>query len=452
MKEKVDQHKQIDEIAKVLAYCPQNKELFDIFEGQYICLSKSSQDIYNKYRFLYLVLKCINFPSIGSYSEIADYYLKTEDNRFLCFLSDLAVLRLNQTEHGSYNRAAAFAREFFNQKIESISPDNNKCGVSVIIPTYNRGQVIKESIESVLAQSVKDLEIIIVNDGGDDEVEETINSFADSRIKYIKIRHSGLAGALNAGLKKAEGEYVSYLDDDDIYYPDHLSTLLNTSKENKKDFVYAKSKVAIGHMDISGHFRPVKYTGTFTLPFSKSNLINYGSLGISVLNVLHKRSLARQAGFFNPELPWAMDWDFWMRMSDIHEPYFIDQWTGEYRKSSESMNVSEYYKGEFYKYHLLIPYFTTGYGALTLYSSACLLKMSDKDIWAKRLSSCYVSQEEVLRSIFKQKRLLFDIGFLSKSLLTTKFLRDLSPGRLLIQLLRVLHSKTLKFLHKKRHT
>jgi glycosyltransferase involved in cell wall biosynthesis len=405
-----------------------------IFEGQYHYLSEFSEDIQKKYQFLYLVLKCIHNPSSDSFTQIADYYLATEENEFLCFLSDLAALRIDPVGEKSYNRAAVFANDFFNQRSEVEDLSQSTCSVSVIMPTYNRGEIIRESIESVLKQDHKAFELIIVNDGGDDEVKSIIDTFHDSRIRYVKILHSGLAGALNAGLKEAKGEYISYLDDDDIYYPDHLSMLLGISKRNNKEFVYAKSKVMHGYRDEKGSFIPVKEGRTHTLPYSKFTLAT--RLGISVINVLHKRVLINQIGLFNTELPWSMDWDFWMRMSDIHEPYFIDKWTSEYRKTLDNMTTSQLYKGNFYMHSLLAPYFSTAYGALTLYRAAYLLKKDEKEVWSYRLSEFFISQNEVLDTIFKTKGLLFDVGFLRKAIFDNNFRREYSIVKLVIHILR----------------
>lgn len=438
-------NKQMEDIAKVLAYCPENRKLFDIFVGQYLHLRETSEDIYRKYQFLYLVLKCIHNPAVESFSEIADYFFESQRNRFLCFLSDLAVLRLNPIDQKSYDRAAAFAKDFFGKRKMMVGENftENYCNISVIMPTYNRGSIIRESIESVLNQEHEDFELVVVNDGGDDLVKSTIDQFADSRIRYVKISHSGLAGALNAGLQNAKGEYISYLDDDDIYYPNHLSALLSAARQKGRDFVYAKSKIVHGYRDDSGKFKPVRNAGTHTLPYSKSNLANH--LGISVINVLHKRSLAQRVGFFNTELPWSMDWDFWMIMSDIHEPYFVDKWTAEYRKTLDNMTTSIWYQGVFYMHHLLIPYFTTAYGALTLYTSACLLEKDKNEIWSQRLSSYFISQDEILKAVFTTKRLLFDASFLYKALLANKYRHEYSIRKLMFQILRVCYRR-LRFL------
>ena len=106
--------------------------------------------------------------------------------------------------------------------------------VSVVMPTWNRGSDIKENIESVLTQKMSDLELIVVNDGGNKEVEETISEFLeDGRLRYIYAEHGGTSSAINTGLSVARGEFIGYLDDDDIYYENHLDVLINFFNENK---------------------------------------------------------------------------------------------------------------------------------------------------------------------------------------------------------------------------
>ena len=93
---------------------------------------------------------------------------------------------------------------------------------SVIIPTYNRGTIIKRAIDSVLCQSEKDFELLIVDDGSTDNTEEIVNSYDDNRIVFIKQNNGGASSARNNGIKNARGKYISFLDSDDIWYPQTL--------------------------------------------------------------------------------------------------------------------------------------------------------------------------------------------------------------------------------------
>ena len=95
--------------------------------------------------------------------------------------------------------------------------------VSVIIPTYNRGNLIINSIKSVLNQTFRNLEVIVVDDGSTDNTEDEINKITDKRIKYIKLNSNrGGSNARNVGIKNATGQFISFQDSDDIFYPNKI--------------------------------------------------------------------------------------------------------------------------------------------------------------------------------------------------------------------------------------
>lgn len=105
--------------------------------------------------------------------------------------------------------------------------------VSIVIPTYNRATLIKRAIASVLAQTLQDFEIIIVDDASQDNTESVIKSLTDSRIKYIK-HQTNLNGsaARNTGIKAAQGIYLALLDSDDEWLPNHLATEITYLQNN----------------------------------------------------------------------------------------------------------------------------------------------------------------------------------------------------------------------------
>jgi glycosyltransferase involved in cell wall biosynthesis len=107
---------------------------------------------------------------------------------------------------------------------------------SIVIPTYNRGHLIDETIKSVLKQTYQNYEIIIVDDGSTDNTQQLINTFSDKRIKYYKKNNEERSIARNFGLNKAKGNYVYLLDSDDIIYSHHLKTAFEfINKSNKVD-------------------------------------------------------------------------------------------------------------------------------------------------------------------------------------------------------------------------
>ncbi|MDT0688606.1 glycosyltransferase family 2 protein [Salegentibacter sp. F188] len=113
--------------------------------------------------------------------------------------------------------------------------NDSKILFSIIVPTFNRADIIKEAIKSVLEQSYDNWECLVIDDGSTDGTERIINSFKDSRIKYYYKSHEERSKARNFGIAIAEGEYICFLDSDDIYFPNHLVALLE--KINKVNFV-----------------------------------------------------------------------------------------------------------------------------------------------------------------------------------------------------------------------
>jgi glycosyltransferase involved in cell wall biosynthesis len=128
--------------------------------------------------------------------------------------------------------------------------------VSVVIPAYNAARLIVDTIRSVQAQSMADIEIIVVNDGSTDATLEVVRGFADRdpRIRIVSQENGGLAAARNAGLREARGNCVAFLDSDDIWHPDFLSEMYQAlAGAPKAPFAYAYSfRFDIGNLLIPG--------------------------------------------------------------------------------------------------------------------------------------------------------------------------------------------------------
>lgn len=112
--------------------------------------------------------------------------------------------------------------------------------VSVLVPTYNRKWLLERTLLSLTNQSYKNIEIIVVNDGGEN-VSDLINSFSDKRIKYFEIENRGLAGARNVAINNCKGDYISLLDDDDIYLKHAIEFRIDMAKKYNQDIVYTRS-------------------------------------------------------------------------------------------------------------------------------------------------------------------------------------------------------------------
>lgn len=103
--------------------------------------------------------------------------------------------------------------------------------VSIIVPTYNRAKYVTEAIDSVLAQTFLDYEVIVVDDGSTDNTKDVLLPYGE-RIRYIYQPNSGVGAARNAGIRCAVGEWLAFLDSDDIWLPDYLSCQMDRAKQN----------------------------------------------------------------------------------------------------------------------------------------------------------------------------------------------------------------------------
>ena len=112
--------------------------------------------------------------------------------------------------------------------------------VSVLMSAYNSDKYIAESIESILNQTFKDFEFVIINDGSTDKSREILEKFAkeDTRFKVINKEHGGVSSARNIGIEKSEGEYIQFVDGDDWIEPNCLEECFNKINEKNVDFVF----------------------------------------------------------------------------------------------------------------------------------------------------------------------------------------------------------------------
>ena len=196
--------------------------------------------------------------------------------------------------------------------------------VSVIIPTYNRKSVISISLKSVLGQTYKNIEVIIVDDCSTDCTKTVVDCIEDPRIRYI--HHStnkGGAAARNTGIRAARGEYVAFLDSDDAWLPNKLEAQLSyiLSCSNSKNAVcYSQLfrvnnvKTDVSTMDLNGKIvKPIRGKKDKE-PLGNYLFCSYGMMQTSTL-MLH-RSLASQVGF-SECLKMHQDWEFCLQLESV---------------------------------------------------------------------------------------------------------------------------------------
>ncbi|MCW5313726.1 glycosyltransferase [Nostoc sp. KVJ3] len=182
--------------------------------------------------------------------------------------------------------------------------------ISVIIPAYNSEKTIKYTIESVLNQTFCDLELIVINDGSQDSTLDIVVQIKDPRIKVFSYANAGGNVSRNRGLNHAVGEFVSFLDADDIWTPSKLQSQLKALQEN------VTAKVAYSWTDYineDGEFilsgKRVNVNGNVYEKLLVNNFLENGS------NPLICRKALITLGGFDESLSAAQDWDMWLRLA-----------------------------------------------------------------------------------------------------------------------------------------
>jgi glycosyltransferase involved in cell wall biosynthesis len=190
---------------------------------------------------------------------------------------------------------------------------DNKLGpkVSIIIPVYNGSNFVKKAIDSALAQTYKNIEIIVVNDGSTDEkrTEEICLSYG-KRIRYFHKENGGVATALNFGIEKMNGEYFSWLSHDDVYKPDKIKKQIEFLEKNKEKNIILFSNYEL--MDQEGKFLSKVTLDHKTLIEKPEYALLRGAInGITLL--IPKKAFDEHGGF-NKDLKCTQDYDMWKRI------------------------------------------------------------------------------------------------------------------------------------------
>lgn len=147
--------------------------------------------------------------------------------------------------------------------------------VTVIIPTYNCSGMVKEAVSSVLTQTEPDLEVVVVDDGSQDGTREVIKAIEDERVKYFYKDNRGTSSARNYGLSKARGDYIAFLDHDDLWPENYLDVMVS-HLENNSEFGAAYSPITAVYPDgrkVESYKRPEGKSGQITLDLFKRGFI-----------------------------------------------------------------------------------------------------------------------------------------------------------------------------------
>lgn len=194
----------------------------------------------------------------------------------------------------------------------------NKSKVSIIIPTYNRGYIIKKSIKSILNQSYQDFELIIVDDCSNDDTQEIVEKIQDKRIKYIKLENnSGANKARNIGIQNARYDLIAFHDSDDEWHRDKLEKQLKYLEDGKFDIVSCKY-----NQYINEKFNSVVPLDNIDLSEDLLNKVLYGNF-MSTQTILGKK-ICFQVEKFDNDLPRYQDWELAIRLIQNYKIGFLN--------------------------------------------------------------------------------------------------------------------------------
>lgn len=215
-----------------------------------------------------------------------------------------------------------------------MSPADNPPLVSVVVATYNMARYLPQAVESILAQSHQNVEVIVVDDGSKDETPEVAARLAaaDPRVRIHRQDNGGQASAKNKGIELSRGEYIGFLDADDVWLPQKLALQLPLFRDRPQvGVVYSEYEC----MDGEGQSLPKGPTNLRRGKVSGALLIeNF----VSFPTALVRRECIERCGVFDLTFGMGIDYDLWLRISAKYEFDFVREPTVRYRIWSGQMS------------------------------------------------------------------------------------------------------------------
>ncbi|HEY8353177.1 MAG TPA: glycosyltransferase family A protein [Sphingomonadales bacterium] len=212
----------------------------------------------------------------------------------------------------------------------------NTPAISVVIPAYNAERTVAETLDSVLAQSMQDFEIIVVNDGSRDATGAILDFYAErhpGKVRVIHQENTGQARARNNGIAAARGRYIAFNDADDIWAPEKLERQLRFLEDNPEYGLCYTEGMTI---DEKGRKKePFGATREFTGRCFETLITRNNIIGSSVMV---RRAVLDDVGVFNPELRACENWELWTRIARKYPIACIDEKLSFYRQHGGNMS------------------------------------------------------------------------------------------------------------------
>jgi glycosyltransferase involved in cell wall biosynthesis len=204
--------------------------------------------------------------------------------------------------------------------------------VSIIIPAYNAMQYLPQTMASVMKQTYRDFEIVLVDDGSSDHIREWVETQNISQLRFISQENRGLSGARNTGIRAAKGSYLALLDADDLWEPTKLAKQVQVlDLDQEAALVYTWMALIDEQGALTGRYYKRREEGDVWKLMLTSNLVGCGSVP------LIRRTCLDQVGYFDENLKsFAEDWDLWLRMARQYSFRVVAEALVYYRQRGDS--------------------------------------------------------------------------------------------------------------------
>ncbi|WP_330413227.1 sugar transferase [Dorea formicigenerans] len=268
-----------------------------------VSLKEDLKIIFETVKKAFIKQEGITQDNMATAEDYGDYLLRTEK------------IDKSEYEKNQYIAKKILSGEDAIERIEGL--------VSVIMPSYNTAPYIEETIQSVLNQTYTNWELIIVDDCSTDNTDEVLETIKDDRIRYFKNeKNSGAAVSRNKALREAKGQWIAYLDSDDLWMPEKLEKQIRFMEENGYIFSYTNYE----EIDVDGYKTGVKVTGPKKI--TKTGMFNYCWPGC--LTVMYD---ANKIGLIQIEdIKKNNDYAMWLKVCRKADCYLLDEILGQYRK------------------------------------------------------------------------------------------------------------------------
>ena len=216
--------------------------------------------------------------------------------------------------------------------------------VSVIMPCYNGQAYLAEAIESVLGQSYRNFELIVVDDGSTDRSDEILRGYGD-RIRVTRQSNKGVSAARNVGIFKSRGEFIAFLDSDDYWHPEFLRKMIAGMADPATAIAYC------GWQNVGTTTGKPFVPPDYETRDKMHHLLRFASLW-PIHAILIRRSAMPRGLPFNPAYPACEDYDLWLRIASFHRIQLVPEVLAFYRKHSTEQATAD--QARVARYNLLV--------------------------------------------------------------------------------------------------